>query len=75
MDQGLAAYIATGVVPSLYTCSAEWNAVVDQYLKQPKQLTPDLIKGLRQAKQSNGRCITAQQRLAERLNVTRPSAK
>ncbi|XGV97887.1 MAG: aminopeptidase N [Leptolyngbya sp. BL-A-14] len=75
MDQGLAAYIATGMVPSLYTCSAEWNTVVDQYLKQPKQLTPDLIKGLRQSKQSNGRCLTVQQRLAERLNETKPSAK
>lgn len=59
LDHGIRNSLASYTVGSAYSCSADWNQLVDSYLAQPVELNPLLINGLRESRQNNNRCIKA----------------
>lgn len=65
LDPRIRDTLASYGVGSGYSCSEQWNQLIDGYLNLKVELSPLLVNGLRESQQNNNRCIKAKSLLQD----------
>jgi hypothetical protein len=63
LDPGIEDFYARALLPSLYTCQAQWSARISNRLAAHATAGQPLINALQESRQNNQRCMAVKKRL------------